>query len=151
MSKTMIHGWRILFLFWSECYPSQFNHKQMHACMHVCACVIHSFIVIFAGICLLIKYWMSDVFAGVMNMCLGLHFVLEIKWIKVIQSQLTRICASDWQHEICSDLWLSSWAFFLHINLKPDIVDGQIIQNNHLFFNIGQAIDQLFFSSSNCF
>lgn len=42
-------------------------------------------------------------------------------------------------------------SIFLLINLKPDIVDGQTIQNYHLFFNIGQAIDQLFFSSSNCF
>lgn len=136
---------------WSECSPSQFNHKQMHACMPVHLCV--SLYSLYCYFCkyLLIQYWTADVFAGVRNMCLGLHFVFRDKVNQRIQSQLSLICAADWQHDICADiLWLLFWAivlflFCFFIYRSQAWCCWQTIQNNHFFPNIDQAIDQLYF------
>lgn len=89
----------------------------MHACMHACA-YMFSFIVVFAGIC-------DDVFAGAMNICLGLYFVLKIKSIRVIQSQLTviyaEICYSMESDQIICDCYLKQQVCFFNFYLVSPV------------------------------
>lgn len=118
MSNPMIHGWRILFFLRSECQVSLTINRCMHAYMRVRTCMHHSFIVVFAGIC-------DDVFAGAMNICLGLYFVLKIKLIRAIQSQLTvtyaEICYSMKSDQIICDYYLKQQVCFFYFYLVSPV------------------------------